>query len=207
MPIPLFSDTPVNNNTSYSYDAFDDPPESLHSSVFAPSNVNQTARAPLVMRDTMELLRTPTFYKSLLTVMTTKWSLFTFFALFPSFLMQEVNSVNLTQMCTLMGIMSLTTLLFAGAAYWINVEKRWRAKMVWFLSWFGALGYFSKCLLQCVCDRGTKPGNSDFRLLHRRVDTIRRCNDCVEYCGLATCRRPPPRFNYQRGTYQRVQSN
>ncbi|KAL1488053.1 hypothetical protein ABEB36_015422 [Hypothenemus hampei] len=146
IPIPLFSsDTPVNNNTSYAYDSLEDQPDSLRSSVFMPTTLATTNRnsiSPFSLRGLIELLQQPTFYKSLVTVFTTKWSLFTFYTLFPSFLLQEVDQIKLRQMSSLVGTISVATLLFAGAAYWCNVEKRWRAKIIWFLSWMGALGYF-----------------------------------------------------------------
>lgn len=87
LPIPLFSDTPVNNNNTYSYDALEDQPETPHSAVFMPTT---TMASPVATfsRNTIELLQQPTFYKSLITVMNTKWSSFVFFALYPSFLLQ-----------------------------------------------------------------------------------------------------------------------
>ncbi|XP_066143667.1 uncharacterized protein [Euwallacea fornicatus] len=141
VPIPLFSDTPVNNNTSYSYDALEEAPEALNASVFMPATPLGVPTTRFAMTDVKQLLRTPTFYKSLLTIITIKWSLFVFFSLFPSFLLQETE-MPLRHMSNIIGIISVTSLLFTGFSYWMNVEKKWRAKMVWFLSWFGALGYF-----------------------------------------------------------------
>ncbi|CAG9764074.1 unnamed protein product [Ceutorhynchus assimilis] len=142
-PIPLFSDTPVNNNNTYSYDALEAQPETpqAHSGVFMPTTIEANPISAF-SRSSIELLQQPTFYKSLLTVMTTKWSLFVFFGLYPSFLFQEVSDIKLRHLSNLIGTISLASLIFSGAAFWINIEKRWRAKIIWFLSWLGALGYF-----------------------------------------------------------------
>lgn len=139
LPIPLFADTPVNNNNTYSYDVLDQ--SEPHSSVFMPTT---TAARPSTnfSKTTWELLQQPTFYKSLVTVMTTRWSLFVFFALYPSFLYQEVSDIKMRQLSNLVGVISLASLIFAGAAYFINVEKKWRPKVIWALTWIGALGYF-----------------------------------------------------------------
>ncbi|XP_050296878.1 uncharacterized protein LOC126736529 isoform X2 [Anthonomus grandis grandis] len=139
-PIPLFSDMPVNNNTTYSYDMLDTN-EEPRSSVFMPTTVSSN-HVSAFSRTSLELLQTPTFYKSLFTVITTKWSLFVFFALYPTFLFEEVEEVRLRHLCNLVGTISLATLIFTGASFWINIEKRWRPKVIWFLSWIGALGYF-----------------------------------------------------------------
>lgn len=142
LPIPLFSDnTPVNNNNTYSYDILEDQTEP-HSSVFMPTTTAVNPTVSDFSKTTWELLQQPTFYKSLVTVINTKWSVFVFFALYPSFLYQEVNPLPMKKLSNLVGTISMATMIFAAAAYFINVEKKWRPKVLWCLCWIGALGYF-----------------------------------------------------------------
>ncbi|ENN72031.1 hypothetical protein YQE_11320, partial [Dendroctonus ponderosae] len=143
-PMPLYSDS-LPNNSNFSYDLAEDGPDASKFSIFVPIPVNSGTNHSFIVdiRSALELLREPTFYKSFLTVMTTKWSLFVFFSLYPSFLFQEVKEIRLSHLANLVGTISLATFLFSAVAYWINIEKKWRPKTIWILSWIGAIGYFN----------------------------------------------------------------
>lgn len=137
--MPLFTDTPVNNNNTYSYDALEQDPETVRRpAVFMSSNDTSTKVSSL------ELLSRPTFYKSLLTVMTTKFSIFVFYTLFPVYLYEELQGLNVREMSSLMGILSISNLLFSGVSYWVNIDKKRRPICMWILCWLGSFGYFSK---------------------------------------------------------------
>ncbi|KAF7273677.1 hypothetical protein GWI33_013624 [Rhynchophorus ferrugineus] len=154
VPIPLFSDTPVNHNTTYSYDLLEDP---ARSSVFQ----SQPQPVESFSRSAADVLRRPTFYKSLFTVITTKWSFFVFFAVFPSYMYQEVLDLKMRALSNFVGTISTATVLFSSFSYWLNLEKRWRAKMMMMLTWMGALGYLM------IADYAT-----DFLLLFGAVQVV-----------------------------------
>lgn len=140
-PMPLFTDTPVNNNTTYSYDVLDQESEVVRQPVvFMPENPN-TNRV-----SSFELLARPTFYKSLLTVMTTKFSIFVFYTLFPVYLYEELQGLKIRDMAGLMGILSISNLLFSAVSYWVNIDKKRRPICMWILCWLGSFGYFSELL-------------------------------------------------------------
>lgn len=140
-PMPLFSDSPVNNNTTYSYDILEqDPGTPSQPAVFLPPVTTQRPN----LHTTLELLRQPTFYKSLLTVMTTKFSIFIFYTLFPTYLFQEVQELNVKNVSSIVGLLSITNLLFSGISYWVNIDKRRRPLCMWLLCWIGSFGYFCK---------------------------------------------------------------
>lgn len=138
-PMPLFTDTPVNNNTTYSYDVLEQEVETIRRpAVFMPTTESNTVIS------SFELLKRPTFYKSLLTVMTTKFSIFVFYTLFPVYLYEELQGLKIRQMSSLMGILSISNLLFSGVSYWVNIDKKRRPICMWILCWLGSFGYFSK---------------------------------------------------------------
>lgn len=140
-PTPLFSDTPVNNNTTYSYDILEqDQDVPRQPAVFVQPNIIVKSKF-----SSFQLLTQPTFYKSLLTVMTTKFSIFIFYTLFPVYLFQELHELKIREMSSLMGILSISNVLFSGVAYWVNVDKKRRPICMWLLCWLGSFGYFSKC--------------------------------------------------------------
>lgn len=139
MPIPLFADTPVNHNNTYSYDILEDQTHSSQPTVFMPQQ--RTNAIETFSRTTCEVLRQPTFYKSLITVITTKWSFFVFFSMFPCYFYQEVIDLKMRQLSNLVGAISIATLLFSGAPFMIEIDKRHRPKMMMALTWVGALGY------------------------------------------------------------------
>nr|CAH7761902.1 unnamed protein product [Callosobruchus chinensis] len=134
--MPLFSDSPVNNNNTYSYEDLEPPELAPEPAVFMP-----VAERPQKLIS-FRMLRQPTFYKSLLTVTTTKYSNFIFYTLFPSYLYQELDGLRIHGVAALMGVLSLSTLLFSGVAYWMNIEKSRRPICLWFLCWVGCFGYF-----------------------------------------------------------------
>ncbi|CAG9813112.1 unnamed protein product [Phaedon cochleariae] len=137
LPIPLFTDSPVNNNNTYSYDIVEQDLNLPRPAVFMPTTINRPN-----ISSSLELLQRPTFYKSLLSVMTTKFSIFMYYTLLPTFMYQEIKKIGLKEVASLMGLMSITTLLFSGVAYWINIDKKKRAICLWCLCWVGAFGYF-----------------------------------------------------------------
>ncbi|CAH0551298.1 unnamed protein product [Brassicogethes aeneus] len=135
MPTPLFSDTPVNNNITYSFEDVEaDNPEP---SVF---KANKPTKSIIEIFH-LELLKQPTFYKSLLMVVTTKFSKFVFFTLMPSYLYLE-SQKSFQPIMDFMGIVSIAILLFSGISYWVNVNKQRRPICLWVLSWMGSVGYF-----------------------------------------------------------------
>lgn len=140
-PMPLFTDTPVNNNTTYSYDVLEQESEIVRQPVvFMPTNPDTNRVSSL------QLLARPTFYKSLLTVMTTKFSIFIFYTLFPVYLYEELQGLKIRDMASLIGILSISNLLFSAVSYWVNVDKKRRPICMWILCWLGSFGYFSKSL-------------------------------------------------------------
>ncbi|VEN58038.1 unnamed protein product [Callosobruchus maculatus] len=135
-PMPLFSDSPVNNNNTYSYEVLEPPELAPEPAVFMP--VAERSQRLI----SFKMLKQPTFYKSLLTVTTTRYSHFIFYTLFPSYLYQELDGLRIHGVAALMGVLSLSTLLFSGVAYWMNIEKARRPICLWFLCWVGCFGYF-----------------------------------------------------------------
>lgn len=145
-PMPLFTDTPVNNNTTYSYDVLEQESQIVRQPVvFMPANPVSNKISSL------QLLARPTFYKSLLTVMTTKFSIFIFYTLFPVYIYDELQGLHIRDMASLIGILSISNLLFSAVSYWVNVDKKRRPICMWILCWLGSFGYFSKfyCLHNC----------------------------------------------------------
>lgn len=141
MPTPLFTDSPVNNNTTYSYDILEqDLGVPSQPAVFMPP---VTTQRPNIF-SSLEILQQPTFYKSLLTVMTTKFSIFVYYTLFPTYLYQELQGIKMRGVATVVGMLSVTNLLFSGISYWVNIDKKRRPISLWFLCWVGSFGYFSK---------------------------------------------------------------
>ncbi|CAH2005603.1 unnamed protein product [Acanthoscelides obtectus] len=136
-PMPLFSDSPVNNNNTYSYEVLEPPDVAPEPAVFMP--VSETAQKFV----SFKMLKQPTFYKSLLTVITTKYSIFIFYTLFPSYLYQELDGLRMHGVAALMGVLSLSTLLFSGVSFWMNIERSRRPICLWFLCWVGCFGYFN----------------------------------------------------------------
>ncbi|XP_050498383.1 uncharacterized protein LOC126879418 [Diabrotica virgifera virgifera] len=138
LPKPLFSDLPVNNNNTYSYDIMENDLRSAEPVVFMPTTIEKPRR----LADKLEVLKQLTFYKSLLTVLTTKFSMFIFYTLFPLYVYQEVERLTLREMSVMVGLLSISGLLFTGVSHWINIDKKRRPICFWVLCWVGAFGYF-----------------------------------------------------------------
>ncbi|CAH1114543.1 unnamed protein product [Psylliodes chrysocephalus] len=136
VPMPLFSDLPVNNNNTYSYDILEQDVYTPRPAVFMPTTIEKYSITRL------EILKQPTFYKSFLTVLTTKFSIFVYYSLFPLYVYQEVAKINMRDMTTLVGCLSITSFLFTGVSHWINIDKKRRPICLWALCWVGAFGYF-----------------------------------------------------------------
>lgn len=136
--MPLFSDLPVNNNNTYSYDILEQDVYTPRPAVFMPTTIEKYSITRL------EILKQPTFYKSFLTLLTTKFSIFVYYSLFPLYVYQEVAKINMRDMTTLVGCLSITSFLFTGLSHWINIDKKRRPICLWALCWVGAFGYFSK---------------------------------------------------------------
>lgn len=139
VPIPIFTDLPVNNNNTYSYDVLEQHTTSLSPPVFMPTTVERRTTI-----SSLQILQQPTFYKSLLMIITLKFSIFVYFTLFPSYMYQEIEGRKMRHISTIVGILSLTSLLFSVVAYWVNIDKKKRPICLWILCWVGSLGYFSE---------------------------------------------------------------
>ncbi|XP_057669523.1 uncharacterized protein LOC130901885 isoform X1 [Diorhabda carinulata] len=141
IPMPLFSDLPVNNNNTYSYDVIEDSQE-VTSAVFMPTTLQKPRLLSDKLSDRLEILKQPTFYKSFLTVLTTKFSIFVYYSLFPLYIYQELPNTPMKELSTLIGLLSLTSLFFTFISHWINIDKKRRPICIWTLCWIGASGYF-----------------------------------------------------------------
>lgn len=139
VPIPIFTDLPVNNNNTYSYDVLDQHPTSLSPPVFMPTTIERRSTY-----SNLQILQQPTFYKSLLMIVTLKFSIFVYFTLFPSYMYQELQGIKMRHISTIVGVVSLTGVLFSVVSYWVNIDKRKRPICMWLLCWVGSFGYFSK---------------------------------------------------------------
>ncbi|KAJ8925881.1 hypothetical protein NQ315_009733 [Exocentrus adspersus] len=137
VPIPIFTDLPVNNNNTYSYDVLEQQPTSLSAPVFMPTTVEKRSAF-----SSLQILQQPTFYKSLLLIITMKYSTFVYYTLFPSYLYQELEGIKMRHVSTVIGVLSLTSLLFSVVSYWVNIDKKKRPICLWLLCWVGSFGYF-----------------------------------------------------------------
>ncbi|XP_045461000.1 uncharacterized protein LOC123671293 [Harmonia axyridis] len=139
-PAPLFNDVGnVNMNNSYAFDdaTVEDGPK-MYPTVF--SNPQDTAG--LDMAKYLKVLKMPTFYKSLLTIITTKYSLLVFYALFPSYLYVRIDDLKFRRSALIIGWLSIGALVFSGFSYRLNVTKEKRSIILFLLCWIGANGYF-----------------------------------------------------------------
>lgn len=135
IPTPLFSETQINNNTSYSYEA---PLEIEDPVVFMP--ITKATPDNSWKRD-IEFLKQPTFYKSLLFIITTKFSIFTFWTLFPAYLYIRIDSLKIQHTTVLVGCIGIGSLVFTTLATWIKGNPNTRAIFLWIFCWMGAIGY------------------------------------------------------------------
>lgn len=141
VPQPLFNDAArVNNNTTYSYEPVVANNEVQEPTVFvspAPPRRNS-------LLQNITYLKQPKFYMALLTIVTTKFSQFTFFTLFPSYLYVRVDSLKIHHTTTLVGCLAVVGLCFTAVAVWINAHTTKRPVLLWLLCWFGSCGYLSE---------------------------------------------------------------
>lgn len=140
IPQPLFNEVHVNNNTSYSYEPVVANNEVQEPTVFVPA---PPSRRSSVLQN-MTYLKQPKFYMALLTIVTTKFSQFIFFTLFPSYLYVRVDSLKIHHATTLVGCLAVVGLCFTAVAVWINAHTTRRPVLLWLLCWFGSCGYISK---------------------------------------------------------------
>lgn len=144
VPQPLFNDIQVNNNTTYSYEPVGVNGIDTHQpTVFMtepPSRRNS-------LLQTMEYLKQPRFYMSLVTIVTTKFSQFVYFTLFPSYLYLKVDKLKVHHTTTLVGCIAVTGLCFTITSVWVNTHTTKRPVLLWLLCWFGSCGYLSKFVL------------------------------------------------------------
>ncbi|XP_018561764.1 uncharacterized protein LOC108903905 [Anoplophora glabripennis] len=137
VPIPIFTDLPVNNNNTYSYDVLEQHSSPLSPPVFMPTTIERRSTF-----SNLQILQQPTFYKSLLMIITLKFSIFVYFTLFPSYMYQELKGIKMRYISTVVGVVSVTSLFFSAVSYWVNIDKKKRPICMWFLCWVGSCGYF-----------------------------------------------------------------
>lgn len=140
-PRPLFNDTQVNNNTTYSYDLIETDREIYEPTVFEPP---PTQRRRSSLQQNIDYFKQPTFYKSLLTIVTTKFSEFTFFTLFPSYLYVRLDSLKVHHATFLVGCIAISGLFFTLISIWVNARTKHRHVILWMFCWFGSCGYLRK---------------------------------------------------------------
>lgn len=140
-PTPLFSETSINNNTSYSYEA---PSEISEPVVFMPvTKPVQTS----TWKENVEFLKQPTFYKSLLSVITTKYSIFIFWTLYPTYLYIKIDSLKVHHVTVIVGCIGIGSLLFTTLAAWVKANPNLKAFFLGIFCWMGATGYTSKSVI------------------------------------------------------------
>ncbi|GJQ76572.1 hypothetical protein Trydic_g2269 [Trypoxylus dichotomus] len=136
IPKPLFTETHINNNNTYSFDGG----ESVTSEepvVFMPVAHKQ----PGFCEKHLFFFKQPTFYKSLLQIITLKYSIFMFYALFPSYIYMKIQSLRILELCTLVGLINLVHLAFVAITIVVENSHRRRAIFLWISSWNGAIGF------------------------------------------------------------------
>lgn len=146
IPQPLFSDVQVNNNTTYSYEPVETAAEvQTEPTVFVPP---KPSRRNSILQSII-YLKQPKFYIALLTIVTTKFSQFIFFTLFPSYLYVRVDTLKIHHATTLVGCLAVVGLCFTAVAVWINAHTTKRPVLLWLLCWLGSCGYISKYIAMC----------------------------------------------------------
>lgn len=139
-PRPLFNSSQVNNNTTYSYDLLDNAVIARSEpDVFVPTPTSHPRNNLL---QNIDYLNQPTFYKSLLTIVTTKFSEFTFYTLFPSYLYVRIDSLQVHHVTSIVGYLAITGLIFMIFTAWLNQHTDKRSIILWTFCWCGSVGYF-----------------------------------------------------------------
>lgn len=142
IPQPLFNDAQVNNNTTYSYEPVVTNNEMQGPAVFT---VPPTVSRKNSIMQNINYLKQPKFYMALLTIITTKFSQFIFFTLFPSYLYVRVDTLKIHHATMLVGSLAIIGLCFTAFSAYINAHStNRRPVLLWLLCWFGSCGYISK---------------------------------------------------------------
>lgn len=139
VPKPLFTEMHINNNNTYSFDGG----ESVTSDepvVFMPVPNKELG----FFNKHLYFLKQPSFYKSLLQIITTKYSVFMFYALFPSYIYMRIQNLRIQHACLIVGYISLAHLIFAALTPFVENSHRRKSLFLWIFSWNGALGFICK---------------------------------------------------------------
>lgn len=144
-PRPLFNTTQVNNNVTYSYDLLD-------TSVTMVTDPDVFIPAPTETRNNfrvqIDCFKELTFYKSLSTIVTAKFSEFVFYTLFPSFLYVRLDSLTVHHVSLLVGYLAIGGLLFTMFSGYINLQTEKQSIVLWIFCWFGSFGYICMTAVQ-----------------------------------------------------------
>lgn len=84
----------------------------------------------------------PTFYKSLLQIITTRFSMFVFMIFFPSHILEQTEGMRPSSAVYLVGYVGIASMLYIM----LKVRKTYlnsgeRAVLLWFSCWIGCVGY------------------------------------------------------------------
>ncbi|KAF5281802.1 hypothetical protein FQA39_LY05016 [Lamprigera yunnana] len=138
VPTPLFFESRVNNNMSYSYES----PIEVNSEpvVFMPIEkpIKQNR-----WKQTFRVLKDPAFYKTLLLVVTKNCSLFIFWTLFPSYMYTKIEYLKVHNTAAITGYVSLGSLIFVPILNWVKNNREARFILLWIFCWIGSIGYIS----------------------------------------------------------------
>lgn len=136
-PKPIYEGH-VNNNTTYSFDSNETVGNA--SQIFAPLPTGGNSYS----QEILAILKKPTIYKSLVQIITTRYSIFIFFALFPSYLYNKVKYIKSHHTTFVVGAVAISGLLFVSINIWLSNNSKKRPVFLAALSWLGSLGYLSK---------------------------------------------------------------
>ncbi|XP_071053445.1 uncharacterized protein [Onthophagus taurus] len=135
-PTPLFTETHLNNNTSYSFDVGESTLTN-EPTVFVPN----AQPKPSLFDTKYSFLLQPTFYKSLLQTISLKFSIFMFYALFPTFMYNRIERLPFHLATHLVGSVNTAALVFVVINLFVSPTHKMKAFFLWLSSWIGALGY------------------------------------------------------------------
>lgn len=134
-PKPLY-ESRVNNNTSYSFDA--EITNDHSNNIFVP-----TMKMPMSTK-MFELLTNLSLYKSILQIITTKFSIFGFFTLFPTYLYNKVEFLREHQATTIVGLVGIGGVVFAVVLVWVDKQSQRKALFFSCFCYCGSIGFMSK---------------------------------------------------------------
>lgn len=142
IPKPLYHDVQINNNTSYSYEAFDDLQKPDDTNIFT-TKLQQTNK----LRSFFEFMEKPKFYMLLVQNLTAKFSVFIFFSMFPSYVYSIVD-LNVHYTTQLLGIIATIGLLYTIFTALVHTSLIKRRELILAASClFGCFGYVIIALL------------------------------------------------------------